>query len=215
MKRQKIISLVVALALIPFCGWSAASVSTDVSVSPPYPPPQALPSMDTTKHLSRQTEEVVKLVSSGVPNDVVKSYIDNAPSTFNLSSDGIIHLQELGVSGGLLTEMLNHDRSLRQTAIPSPQPGYPQQDYGQPYAPAPDGGYEYSQPDSQSYDQLSPYGNWDYIPGYGYGWQPSYGLDYAGYPWGAGRLNPPNPCPANPPRIPLSKPLWKPPVNPP
>jgi len=191
MKLQNIFSLAVALALVPATGWS---VVTEVSAQPQ--PPLAMAPMDFSRQLSPQAREVAKLVSSGIPNDVVKAYIENAPSTFNLSSDGIIHLQQQGISGALLTEMLNHDRSLRETAgsMPPPgaqiypptaqtQPGYAQPDYGQ-YAQQPDNGSAYAQPDTDYYDQLSPYGNWNNVPGYGYAWQPSYGLDYAGYPWG-------------------------------
>src|ERR1700722_9692900 len=186
MKRQNLFSLAVALALVPFTGWS---VTTDVS--PPPQPSTVLPVMDYSRQPSPQAREVVKLVSSGVANDVVKAYIENAPSTFNLSSDAIIQMQQQGVSGALLTEMLNHDRSLHEMAGNMPPPGsqiYPptaqtQPDYGQ-YAQQPDNGSAYAQPDTDYYDQLSPYGNWNYIPNYGYAWQPSYGLDYGGYPWG-------------------------------
>ncbi len=185
MKLQKMIFLAVALALLPLAGRSATDVATDVA-----PPPS--PIMNAGRDVSRQAHEVVKLVSSGIPNDVVKAYIENAPSTFNLTSDNIIHLQQLGVSGGLLSAMLDHDRSLRQAGSMIQPPGAqaypPNEGYGAQTQPAPDNGYDNSQADgnadADSYNQLSPYGNWNYVPSYGWAWQPYAGLAYGAYPWG-------------------------------
>ncbi len=201
MKRQNILSLAVALALIPLTGQSVTSVTavtTDVSPPPPPTQPQAtLPSMDFTKQLSWQAQEVTRLVSSGVPNDVVKAYINNVPAPFNLSSDGIIHLQQLGISGPLITEMLNHDTNLRQMASAYLPPGaipgnqlpptqYPadlSNTQTQPAYTVADTGDQAAPPDADTYNQLSPYGDWNNVPGYGWGWQPSSWGGWGGWPW--------------------------------
>jgi hypothetical protein len=136
--------------------------------------------------------QVEKLVKAGLGEDVIKAYVSSVPYPFNLNSDTIIHLQSIGVSGAVLSEMLNHDKSLRDSSAmnsqvapplaypqtqPSPDAGaYP----ANPQAPAVD--YATQTPDY--YNDLSPYGNWAYDDGYGWGWQGYPGLGYAYYPWG-------------------------------
>jgi hypothetical protein len=184
MKHQTIFSLAVAMALIPLTGHAP-----DVSPPPPVSgqPQATLPPVDDSKQLSRQVQGVLKLVSSGVPNDVVKAYINSAPSEFNLTPDAIIYLQHAGVTGALITDMLNHDASLHQMTgnltppgaipgsqlppaayatepAPQTQPTYAVSDTGTEAAPP---------PNTDAYNQLSPYGDWNNIPDYGWGWQPS------------------------------------------
>lgn len=57
------------------------------------------------------TTEIVKLVESGIEDDVVLSFIDNS-GMFNLGADQIIYLSDLGVSGQIINAMLQHDREV-------------------------------------------------------------------------------------------------------
>src|SRR4051812_47159975 len=103
MKRQSALILALALTVTTLTGWSATVVTTN-----PSPQPTAR-ATDSASQLSVTAREVVKMTQAGVPDDVVKAYVENSGSTYNLSSDNIIHLQELGISGPVTTAMLAHD----------------------------------------------------------------------------------------------------------
>src|SRR5579871_2451649 len=70
---------------------------------------------DTAK-LSQPAKDIVKMTVSGVPEDVIKSFIGSSPQVYALSSDNIINLQGVGVSASVTTAMLNHDKSIRDNA---------------------------------------------------------------------------------------------------
>ena len=64
------------------------------------PPPQLVkPAVvpDTLK-LSPNLNEVVKLIHSGVSEPIILAYITNSNQPFNLGSDEIVYLNDLGVS---------------------------------------------------------------------------------------------------------------------
>lgn len=189
--RITILMGAVAAVLMPLASW-AASATTDTPATPELVIPADL-------KLSQPVRDVEKMAKSGVSEDVIKTYIDSSPHAFNLSADNIIQLQGAGVSGGLTSEMLTHDKELAdQAAAQSPFPA------GQVVAPPPSpypypaaGGqtvpdqyqnpvstYDIPQDLSPYYSELSPYGNWCYAPDYGWCWQPGFGLGYGGYPWG-------------------------------
>jgi hypothetical protein len=183
-----------ALTLRPLAGGSVAHAETAATSPPPLVQPlPAAPNQNLATTPPKPVGDVMKMVTSGVPEDVVKAYIQNSSATFNLTSDGIIQLQGAGVSPSITAEMLNHDTALRQNqAVPPPPPG-------QPPLPPPDqpqgatttlasppttAGYGEAGP---YYKSLAPYGNWGYLPNYGYYWQP-YSTFWAiypgwGYPW--------------------------------
>ena len=202
MKRPRLnyLAAVFIAALFPSSGWSAALADANA------PPPAATPDNsaaapeDATAHFSAPVRQVTKMIKAGVPIDVVKAYVDNSASTFNLTPDGIIQLQNMGIPGTAISEMLSHDTVLRDNAS-----GYASQ-FSQPMFPAqPPTGYPGAEPaqpdygtgesamDDNYYNDLSPYGNWDYMNGYGWGWQPDswlwpYYSSWEGYPWwGYGR----------------------------
>jgi hypothetical protein len=115
--------------------------------------------------------QVIRLVDAGVSEDVIMAYVTNSSGTFNLDSDEIIYLSNLGAPNDLVAAMMQHDRQLQsQVAInQNPPPAQP--------APAPE---TVAQPDPQQpvtvnyfYDTLSPYGNWVDVPGYGRCWRPT------------------------------------------
>lgn len=58
--------------------------------------------------LSPWAGEIVKLTKAGIEDGVILSFIDNS-GTFNLGAEQIIHLSHQGVSGEIITAMLQHD----------------------------------------------------------------------------------------------------------
>ncbi|MDB6064681.1 MAG: hypothetical protein JWR26_889 [Pedosphaera sp.] len=216
MKRQIQLFLAVAgslaLVLTPLKGWSATSdtvISTNAQtpvhqqtsspVAPPPPVAAAIPPEQTAenlRHLTAPVREVVTMATSGVADDVVKAYVDSSASTFNLTPQSIIRLKDLGVPGPVIAAMLKHDKVLRDNANmpPAPEMSQPIPGINEPppeniqNAQPSDSGYSDQQIPPDYYDQLASYGNWNYAPDYGWGWQPdsSFWPNYAswGYPWG-------------------------------
>jgi len=141
--------------------------------------------------LSQPARDIVKMSVSGVPDDVIKSFINGSPAVFNLTPDNIINLQGVGVTASITTTMLNHDKGIRDNApvmpptMPGQMPPQPGAQYPQPvdqpaqtvYQPA------VTQP-VYDYTDLSPYGSWNYVTDYGWCWQPFGWLGYNYYPWG-------------------------------
>jgi hypothetical protein len=187
-----------AVFLVVIAGFALVSVTLaaadETSVIAAAPAPAA---SNTLKiNYVSPTAQVEKLVSAGIPEDVIKAYVVNYPGAFNLTSDNIIQLQSTGVSGAVLTEMLNHDKALRDaanamppqsappSAYPQPQPGDQTAMY--PTNPQSSATYTTDTPDysAQNYTYLAGYGNWYYDNGYGWCWQGYPGLGYAYYPWG-------------------------------
>ncbi len=63
--------------------------------------------------------EVVKLAQAGVDESVMLSYVSNARAKFSLTSDQIIYLNDLGVSGAVVTAMLEHDGAIPSVQVPA------------------------------------------------------------------------------------------------
>ncbi len=106
MKKRQILVFTLAVGLVPLVGWCGVTAPTN---GPAQPQTAA---SDSAVHLSPPTRDVLKMASKGVPDDVLKAYIDNSGSTFNLTPDAIVYLQSQGVSGPVTTEMLTHDKAL-------------------------------------------------------------------------------------------------------
>ena len=147
--------------------------------------------------LSPDALEVVKMYESGVSEQVIKSYAENIPEPYLLSSDQIIYFSDIGMSDELIQTLIEHDRLLGAN-IPSleapPVETAVQEAPATPQAPV----YAQSSPQSQPvptpvstrqttvvvqqppavstqvfYDSLSPYGTWIYLDDYGWTWQPT------------------------------------------
>ncbi len=70
-------------------------------------------------------QEVVKMAQAGIGDDVILAYITNANVQFGVTSDEIIYLNDLGVSGTVVTAMMKHDRAANTstaTTASSPAP---------------------------------------------------------------------------------------------
>ena len=119
MKTSKYFALLAATMLPPLMGFSQ---TTD--------PPTAASQASAPSNLSWGATEVAKLAQSGVSDDVIRAFIDQSQSYYNLSAADIAALKEAGVSSQAVTSMLDHDGALRtQQASAAPAastPGSPQ-----------------------------------------------------------------------------------------
>ncbi len=141
--------------------------------------------------LSPGLQEVIKLTKAHMTDDVILAYIRNSAAGYNLSANDILYLNGQGVSQPVISALLQ--------AKPAAQPSAPPTSYSPPAQPAPSTpapsvnppgeppsapppgvseasagplpGSEVTLPYFQT--QLTPYGNWTDIPGYGLCWIPS------------------------------------------
>src|SRR3974377_2128919 len=82
---------------------SSASVKP-VSAEKPLP---------ASVNLNGAVQEAVRLANSGVDDKVFLAFITNSPSTFNLGSEEIIYLNDVGVPGSVVTAMIQRDQDLK------------------------------------------------------------------------------------------------------
>lgn len=180
MKPKRLVSFTGVLGLALLAGFSLPGATPEGAPLPATTifSPDAL--------MSPAVRGVVKMVRSGVSEDVVRVYVENAPAPFNVSADDIIRLGELGVSPALTTSMLKHDRALRDNpnivaaTTPAPAPPANQAAVTAPLVP---GAVGSPASDEVVYNNLAPYGYWNDVPGYGWNWQPYSWLGYNYYPW--------------------------------
>ena len=135
-----------------------------------FAPAQNSPdSASATVSLSPAATEVVKLAQSGIGDDDVLAYVQSSRSPFNLGSDDIIYLRDIGISSPVVAAMVNQDRTLPA----QPAPVTPAPVPVQAAAPAP--AYVSDAPADVSYfySGLSPYGAWVNLENYGWCWQPT------------------------------------------
>jgi len=130
--------------------------------------------------ISPGLSEVVKLAQAGVGEEVILAYVEKYSGQFNVGADQILYLNDLGVSGTVITSMLKHDGvtdvnvAAAATNAPAMLPVQPAAEQPAPaqvatsVAPPPT-----STEVSYFYDTLSPYGSWVYLSGYGWCWQPT------------------------------------------
>jgi hypothetical protein len=197
MKRQQPTFVALAFLLGSLTGWAATDdvpAITDPSVQPATPTPAVVAIGTST--ISGPVRDVLKMATSGVPDDVLRAYIQNSSSTFNLTPDGIIQLQGAGVSTAVTSAMMAHDKAIIDqatqfppaTQAPQPQPMPPPSTLqsAEETPPNVDVSTIGSEPNpyTGSYSDLAPYGSWYNVGGYGWGWQPYSWLAYSGYPWG-------------------------------
>jgi len=159
MKSVSWIPLAAALAIAPL----GSSFALATAETPPPVPPAAL---DAT--LSPPVRGVIKMVKSGVAEDVIQIYIQEATVPFSLTPDAIIQLRDMGFSSTLTTAMLAHDKTLRDSYGVAGGATAPQVVAQPPVQPA----VAPSANDYAVYNNLAPYGYWSDLPDYGWCWQP-------------------------------------------
>jgi hypothetical protein len=75
-------------------------------------------------YLSPWLSELVKMARAGIGDNVLLWYINSA-GAFNLGSDQIIYLRDLGVSGPVIAAMIRHDLDFASGWVPTPSPTAP------------------------------------------------------------------------------------------
>src|SRR5580765_6882147 len=75
--------------------------------------------------VSPAAAEVLRLAQSGVGEEVVLAYVQNSPGGFELTSDQILYLRDIGISSPVISAMLNRDAGLRNQPQSQAQPSAP------------------------------------------------------------------------------------------
>lgn len=195
-----------SLPLLSGCTQPPQNANVPVSrVEAPLPPPALVTSEPPVKaepapavapvvppsnlQLTPAMVELTKLAQAGVDEAVMISYITNSTQLFNAGADEIVYLNDLGVSGNVITTMMQHDQAMKQfwAANAQQQPVVAQSAQMTTTASAP----AYVEPpqtvavesapqqpatvvnNNYFYDSLSSYGTWIEVEGYGRCWQPT------------------------------------------
>ena len=112
--------------------------------------------------------QVIRLVQAGVEQSVILAYVSNSSSLFNLDSDKIIYLNDIGAPKEIVTAMMQRDQQLKQMSVTAGTQTTP---------PSSTTEVATEQPavvtQNDFYDTLSPYGGWVNVEGYGMCWQPT------------------------------------------
>lgn len=138
--------------------------------------------------------DVVKMLQAGVNVETIRTYIQTSASAFNLDADKILFLKDEGAPSDLINAMLDRDKALYSSTVapaptpapagpvPMPAPVGPAPMPDTAPAPAPDTPVV-STPDiappptevtADSFNtELTPYGSWVDVAGYGRCWRPT------------------------------------------
>jgi hypothetical protein len=134
-------------------------------------------------HLSPQLSEVVRLAQSGAEESVILAYIQKAPP-YEISSDNIIYLQDLGISDAVLKALVEHS----QPGADGSRPAIPNSGVATnppPVPPVVEAPLTPSNPPPEAvaefYEPLSPYGTWIDVAPYGWCWQPNVAIVNPGW----------------------------------
>ena len=142
---------------------------------------------------SGPTESVIRMAQAGVDESVMLAFVSNSISTFNLTSDDIIYLRDIGVPDSVVMGMIQRDQTLKEmnneqaaAAAASAAQTQTETNYEQPTATQADGTAYVSAPPQNInynyfYDSLSPYGSWVDVDGYGWCWQPTVAVINVGW----------------------------------
>lgn len=92
-----------------FVGAAAAAETTNVSTNVAVPKLVAKPVMPADLKVTPALAEVLKLAQAGVSDDVMLAYILHSTNFFDVTSDVIVYLNDLGVSNNVITTLIHHD----------------------------------------------------------------------------------------------------------
>lgn len=109
MKKRISPSWVVGLVLVasaPIIGAQGADKSSSAAT-----PSQAPAASQAKPYQSPWFTELGKLARAGIEDRVIMAFVDSA-GTFNLGPDQIVQLRDLGVSGDLISAVLQHDSEI-------------------------------------------------------------------------------------------------------
>jgi hypothetical protein len=166
-----LIALAVAVAV-------AAAIESEANEQPMPPPASDVAPLPEDIAPGTPAAQVVKLVQAGVDAGVIQSYISNCPSAFNLDADKIIALTDAGLPGDLVNAMFAHDKNFLASLPTAATAAAPSQPAAVVASPPPPVETVTSPPPQEItvnyfYNNLSPYGSWIEIDGYGRCWRPN------------------------------------------
>lgn len=195
---QSLVTVAFAEPAVPAVAETNATPAPAVPEAPPVPAgkAEAVPAALDEKPLPPTIKafgpvaEVIKLAQAGVDEAVMLTFITNSTSTFSLTSDEIIYLNDIGIANNVVTTMIEHDQATKQfwanaaqaqaaAAAPAPAPENQadQTAVAPSYVNPPQAAPAEPQPtianNNYFYDTLSPYGSWVNVEGYGLCWQPT------------------------------------------
>jgi len=137
------------------------AAADDAVVARPVPAqPSGEQPLPSDIQLSANAAQVVKLAQAGVDEPVMLSFVKNSAGAFNLGSEEIIYLKDVGVESSVITAMIERDRAFGVAQAVAPVAPVAQQ----PEQPVSVNSFNAA---------LSPYGSWVEIEGYGRCWQPT------------------------------------------
>jgi hypothetical protein len=112
-----------------------ASAAESMPADPPTPPPpdpgtvSVAPDGATTAGVlppyiypTSPLAQVVSLSQAGVDESIIMAFIANSGGTFNLNSDKIIYLKDIGLPSEIVTAMMQRDQQLLQQLAAASQP---------------------------------------------------------------------------------------------
>ncbi len=141
---------------------------------------------DATVDVPAGVQDVVKLTKAGMSEDIILAKVKKTGVSYDLSTDQMIYLKNQGVSQNVITALLQAGPASAPAAPASTSSSSSLPPPPSSSAPAPDSGGGQSSASAApassaepmiNFDyfqgQLSPYGSWVDVPGYGQCWQPS------------------------------------------
>lgn len=176
----------VAQPATPLEATPATATVPSLIISNAPPVVVAEPVLPANLRISKPLNEIIQLVQSGVEETVILTYITNSPAIFTLGAEEIVYLNDLGVTGPVITAMMQRDQALKYAwaTAGKPAPAVVPITNQETVAAAP----TYVNPpqtttvveaqpgyisNSYFYDTLSPYGTWVEVDGYGRCWRPT------------------------------------------
>ena len=78
--------------------------------SPPAPGPDTVVTSTTGKPSALTNEDVLKLVTAAIGDDVILAKIKSSPSQFQLDTDSIVALKKAGASDRVIAAMIEASR---------------------------------------------------------------------------------------------------------
>ena len=100
--------------------WVSLAMILGFAAQAQSPPPQGPASVPA--NLSPAVSEVTRLAEAGTSEEVMMAYVQNSTAPFNLSTDQILYLRDIGIPSGVVSGMLTRDSVLR--AHPQAQSAY-------------------------------------------------------------------------------------------
>jgi hypothetical protein len=184
MKIEPFHKHILGTAITVLCLMGVRSPFNSPAQAQPTPPPpdsatesSALP---PNVYPTSPLAQVIRLTQAGVDESVIMTFVTNSGSTFNLDSDKIIYLKDIGLPNEVVTVMMQRDQQLQQQMAasayqPPAQPApVPDTTYQPETAPPPQPVEQPAEVTVNSfYDTLAPYGSWVDVDGYGRCWRPS------------------------------------------